>query len=98
MTFPVEQNVQRGAAPVSVSLPSDWTVNERQLCDLEMIISGAFAPLQGFMGISDYQRYGAVSLSTTGLIANTKCLFQTGLAHRDFQIVVLARIEMGKYT
>lgn len=55
MSFAAEQNAQRGAVAVNVPLPSDWTVNERQLCDLEMIIGGAFAPLQGFMGISDYQ-------------------------------------------
>lgn len=46
---------RKGAVSVAVALPSDWTVNERQMCDLEMIISGAFAPLQGFMGLSDYQ-------------------------------------------
>ncbi|XP_026193689.1 uncharacterized protein LOC34619031 [Cyclospora cayetanensis] len=55
MAAPAEQTTQQGAQPVTVALPSDWTVNERQMCDLEMIINGAFAPLQGFMCISDYQ-------------------------------------------
>ncbi|KAL8271218.1 hypothetical protein Esti_004879 [Eimeria stiedai] len=55
MKTPTEQNTRRGAVPVNVALPSDWTVNERQICDLEMIMNGAFAPLQGFMCLSDYQ-------------------------------------------
>lgn len=50
-----DQNARRGAVSVNVPLPSDWTVNERQICDLEMILNGGFAPLEGFMGISDYQ-------------------------------------------
>ena len=55
MAAPLEHKAQSGPVSVNVALPSDWTVNERQMCDLEMIISGAFAPLQGFMGISDYK-------------------------------------------
>lgn len=55
--------VQAGelAVAVDVPLPSDWSVSERQLCDLEMILSGAFAPLTGFMGIEDYKRCGTLS-------------------------------------
>lgn len=30
-------------------------LNERQLCDLEMIINGAFSPLKGFMNQKDYE-------------------------------------------
>jgi sulfate adenylyltransferase len=30
-----------------------WTLDERQLADLEMLLSGAFAPLTGFMGAAD---------------------------------------------
>jgi len=32
-----------------------WQVTERQLCDLELLLNGAFAPLTGFMGKADYQ-------------------------------------------
>ncbi|HET6807197.1 MAG TPA: sulfate adenylyltransferase [Frateuria sp.] len=35
------------------SLPS-LTLNTRQLCDLELLLSGAFSPLEGFLGRSDY--------------------------------------------
>jgi hypothetical protein len=35
------------------SLPS-LTLTERQLCDLELIITGGFSPLEGFMSEADY--------------------------------------------
>lgn len=35
-------------------LPS-WTLSQRQLCDLELILNGGFAPLTGFMNQQDYQ-------------------------------------------
>lgn len=31
-----------------------WDLTERQLCDLEMLSSGAFSPLDGFLGKADY--------------------------------------------
>ncbi|MGN2244277.1 sulfate adenylyltransferase [Frateuria sp. GZRR33] len=34
-------------------LPS-LSLNTRQLCDLELLLSGAFSPLEGFLGRSDY--------------------------------------------
>ena len=30
------------------------TLTERQLCDLELIVSGGFSPLEGFMNEADY--------------------------------------------
>ncbi|HJT38059.1 MAG TPA: bifunctional sulfate adenylyltransferase/adenylylsulfate kinase [Actinomycetota bacterium] len=33
-----------------------WDLTERQLCDLELILSGGFSPLRGFMGKGDYER------------------------------------------
>lgn len=30
------------------------TLNERQLCDIEMLLNGAFSPLRGFLNKSDY--------------------------------------------
>ncbi|WFD00831.1 sulfate adenylyltransferase [Malassezia yamatoensis] len=36
------------------SLP-EITLTERQLCDLELIITGGFSPLEGFMGKADYE-------------------------------------------
>ncbi len=33
-----------------------WDLTERQLCDLELILNGAFSPLDGFLNRDDYQR------------------------------------------
>jgi sulfate adenylyltransferase len=37
----------------SASLPG-WTLDARQLCDLELLLSGAFSPLEGFLNRRDY--------------------------------------------
>jgi sulfate adenylyltransferase len=37
-----------------MSSPVDIILNPRQLCDLEMILNGGFAPLYGFMNSNDY--------------------------------------------
>jgi sulfate adenylyltransferase len=39
----------------AAQLPA-WDLTARQLCDLEMILSGAFSPLEGFMTRADYER------------------------------------------
>ncbi|UCF92359.1 MAG: bifunctional sulfate adenylyltransferase/adenylylsulfate kinase [Desulfobacterales bacterium] len=39
---------------MTLSLP-DIILNERQLCDLELLANGAFSPLNGFMKRSDYE-------------------------------------------
>ena len=39
---------------IALNLP-DVTLNERQLCDLELLATGAFSPLNGFMVRSDYE-------------------------------------------
>ena len=41
-----------GLAAGFASLPS-WTLDENQLADLEMLLSGVFAPLTGFMTAAD---------------------------------------------
>lgn len=37
----------------SIAFPS-LVVNERQICDLELLLNGGFSPLTGFMGQADY--------------------------------------------
>lgn len=39
----------------SASLPA-LDLNTRQLCDLELLLNGAFSPLEGFLGEADYRR------------------------------------------
>ncbi|KAJ3211950.1 Sulfate adenylyltransferase [Dinochytrium kinnereticum] len=38
----------------AAALPS-VTLNERQLCDLELLLNGGFSPLEGFMNRADYE-------------------------------------------
>ena len=33
----------------------DWTLNDRQICDLELILNGGFEPLNGFLGKRDFE-------------------------------------------
>src|SRR5689334_88735 len=39
----------------SAALPS-WDLTPRQLCDLELLLNGAFSPLTGFLARRDYER------------------------------------------
>ena len=39
---------------IALKLP-DLTLSERQLCDLELLATGAFSPLDGFMNRADYE-------------------------------------------
>ena len=32
-----------------------WTLNDRQICDLELILNGGFEPLNGFLGKTDFE-------------------------------------------
>lgn len=33
-----------------------WDLTDRQLCDIELILNGAFSPLEGFMCQKDYDK------------------------------------------
>jgi len=45
---------QQALKDTASRLPS-LTLNERQLCDLELLLNGGFSPLHGFMNQADYQ-------------------------------------------
>jgi len=50
----VDKNRVKLLKEISVNLP-DIILNDRQICDLELIATGAFSPLTGFMVRSDYE-------------------------------------------
>jgi len=60
----VTAEVAAGLAADFTTLPS-WTLNEGQLGDLELLLTGAFAPLTGFMGTED-----VTSVSERGMLAD----------------------------
>ena len=33
-----------------------WDLTPRQLCDLDLLLNGAFSPLEGFLGEADYEK------------------------------------------
>jgi sulfate adenylyltransferase len=49
---PAEANEEKRRAR---DLPS-WDLTMRQLCDIELLLNGAFSPLEGFLDQSDYER------------------------------------------
>ncbi|HEY5989845.1 MAG TPA: adenylyl-sulfate kinase, partial [Streptosporangiaceae bacterium] len=57
--------VAAGLAADFASLPS-WTLNEGQLGDLELLLTGAFAPLTGFMGVAEVSSVSERGVLTDG--------------------------------
>ncbi len=49
----VSEEKQERIKTESRDLPS-WDLTPRQLCDLELLVNGAFSPLRGFMGKADF--------------------------------------------
>ncbi len=47
-------------------MTTTWTLTPRQLCDLELLGNGAFAPLRGFLTRRDYQSVVTTSRLSTG--------------------------------
>ena len=51
----VSANRYQALKTEAIELPS-WDLTERQLCDLELLMNGGFAPLTGFLTEADYNR------------------------------------------
>src|SRR5436305_11837936 len=45
-----------------------WDLTARQICDLELLMSGGFSPLRGFMTTADYEAVCHNMRLTSGLI------------------------------
>lgn len=48
-----DEDIRQELLQEAQSLPS-ITLDERQLCDLELILNGGFSPLEGFLDEKDY--------------------------------------------
>ena len=47
---------------------ASWDLTERQLCDIELLLNGAFSPLEGFLGKADYESVLADMRLTSGVL------------------------------
>ena len=45
-----------------------WDLTARQVCDLELLLSGGFSPLRGFMNKADYESVCHSLRLTTGIL------------------------------
>ena len=50
-----DEGGRKRLAAEAQSLPS-WDLTPRQVCDIELLLNGAFSPLGGFMARADYER------------------------------------------
>ena len=94
-----EQNAAREYA--------SWDLTERQLCDIELLLNGAFSPLQGFLNQADYDSVVARMRLTSEVLwpmpitldvsEEFSASIKSGdkVALRDLEGVVIATIEVG---
>ncbi len=88
------------------NLPS-WDLTPRQICDLELLMNGGFAPLKGFMGQADYDGVVAdmrladgtlwpipITLDVSGAFAD-KVEPGQDIALRDQEGVILAILSIS---
>src|SRR5215510_9391201 len=47
---------------------ASWQLTDRQICDVDLLMNGAFSPLTGFMNREDYDRVISESRLTNGLV------------------------------
>ena len=86
---------------------SSWNLTDRQLCDLELLLNGAFSPLDGFLSLSSTSSVLATMRLPSGLVwpipinldvsrefaASIKSGDRIGL--RDPEGVLIATMEVG---
>ena len=85
-----------------------WDLTPRQLCDLELLLNGAFSPLEGFMGASEYEgvlrdmRLPSGVLWPIPVTLDVSEAFADGLepgetiALRDAEGLLAANLEVGE--
>jgi len=86
---------------------ASWDLTERQLCDIELLLNGAFSPLEGFLNQADYDSVVARMRLTSDVLwpmpitldvsEEFSASIKSGdkVALRDLEGVVIATIEVG---
>ncbi|MFQ5546752.1 MAG: bifunctional sulfate adenylyltransferase/adenylylsulfate kinase [Woeseia sp.] len=84
-----------------------WDLTPRQLCDLELLLNGAFSPLEGFLNKADYESVVETMRLTSGVLwpipvtldvsEDFAAGLQTGehVALRDLEGVLIATLQVG---
>ena len=67
-----------------------WDLTPRQICDLELLLNGAFSPLTGFMGQKDYERVCQEMRLESGHLWPIPITL-------DISEAVAAKLEIGSY-
>jgi sulfate adenylyltransferase len=83
-----------------------WDLTERQLCDIELLLNGAFSPLEGFLGKDDYDSVVENMRLKTGILWPIPITLDVGeqfaagiqagdrIALRDLEGVVIATLDV----
>ena len=86
---------------------ASWDLTERQLCDIELLLNGAFSPLEGFLNQADYDAVVDGMRLVNGVLwpmpitLDVSEDFAKGLssgdklALRDLEGVIVATLEVG---
>jgi sulfate adenylyltransferase len=72
---------------------ASWHLTDRQVCDVELLMNGAFSPLTGFMNREDYDCVVTDSRLTSGLVWTIPIVLDVGQAFAD-QLAPGSRIAL----
>ena len=86
---------------------ASWDLTERQLCDIELLLNGAFSPLEGFLGKDDYESVVETMRLASGVLWPIPITLDVSeefaesiqpgerIALRDLEGVIIATLEVG---
>jgi len=86
---------------------ASWDLTERQLCDIELLLNGAFSPLDGFLNKADYDAVVSGMRLTSGVLWPVPITLDVTeefaadiksgdkLALRDLEGVIVATLDVG---
>ena len=84
-----------------------WDLSPRQVCDLDLLMNGAFSPLEGFLGKADYESVCDTMRLESGVLWPLPITLDVSeefaddleegetIALRDAEGVLLATLEIG---